>query len=512
MKNLFKSKFIVLSLIISAILSALLAFLSPINYWISSLVTMLILFPCILALYKGWIWAGGQKKLGLIIILAFILRLGLGITLNLTLPEHGYDQEIHNSGYFFKDAFERDMQAWEFATSEEPIWTSFHEQLYTDQYGGMLTLSAIIYRYLSPDAHRSYLLLILAAFTSAIGIPFFWKGIKERWSLKLAYASVWIMALYPDALFYGSGQLREPFLVGMLGIASWAILTWSNHQRSKFYALTASIAGMLLFSSKIAILLIGFLLVWFLIDRFLPKYQGNQLYLWIGFSVFAVLLLLVSWGWLTDAAHFDTVTTFEKSGWVNKVIKEVGEEWTYPFIMGYGLAQPILPAAIAETTIPIMRMIAIPRAAGWYILAPFLVYGILTTWKAEDKHKRNLLIWLAAFSLFWLMISSGRAGGDQWDNPRYRSIFIPWLGFLASWATIKAIETRDFWLLRLILIEAIFVGFFTNWYFSRYFLWWRRLPFWTNVIWIVSLSAIVLSSGILWDLGKFLIGRKKSND
>ena len=54
-------------------------------------------------------------------------------------------------------------------------------------------------------------------------------------------------------------------------------------------------------------------------------------------------------------------------------------------------------------------------------------------------------------------------------------------------------------LIRLLLVEAVFLGFFTNWYFSRYFLLWRRMLFWEMVSWITGLSALILLGGLGYD-------------
>ena len=46
---------------------------------------------------------------------------------------------------------------------------------------GIILISAWIYRYLSPDAHRVHLILCLAAFTFALGLPFLWRVSLPRW-------------------------------------------------------------------------------------------------------------------------------------------------------------------------------------------------------------------------------------------------------------------------------------------------------------------------------------------
>ena len=111
------------------------------------------------------------------ITLAFLLRLAVGIGLNKGLPVYGYGEEAQYHGYVFRDAHERDIAAWNLAKSDEPIWTSFREEVKVDQYGGLLSLSAGVYRYLSPDAHRPYLILILGIFMNALAVP-----TESQWS------------------------------------------------------------------------------------------------------------------------------------------------------------------------------------------------------------------------------------------------------------------------------------------------------------------------------------------
>ena len=69
---------------------------------------------------------------------------------------------------------------------------------------------------------------------------------------------------------------------------------------------------------------------------------------------------------------------------------------------------------------------------------------------------------------FWIVLSSARAGGDQWDNPRYRLLLLPWMSLLAVWAIGFARQRHDPWLGRWLLVEAVFLLLFTNWYIERY--------------------------------------------
>ncbi len=165
----------------------------------------------------------------------------------------------------------------------------------------------------------------------------------------------------------------------------------------------------------------------------------------------------------------------------------------------YGLAVPLLPAALTETSLPLARMIGIVRSFGWYALAPFLVYGIVTVWRESDPFQRRRLIWLALGVVLWMLIASVRGGGDITDNPRYRSLFIPWMALLAAWAIDWALIHKDPQLWRWMGVEAIFLGFFTHWYIGRYFRLWIKLSFWQMICWILFCSGLVLAFGWIWD-------------
>ena len=114
---------------------------------------------------------------------------------------------------------------------------------------------------------------------------------------------------------------------------------------------------------------------------------------------------------------------------------------------------------------------------------------------------------MAGFIIVWVVLSSARGGGDVWDNPRYRTIFLPWLALLGAWAWRWAVEHKDAWLPRLLAVEAIFMLFFTQWYMSRYLRLWRKLPFWQMVIAIVVVSGVVFGGSWLWDRRRRRSGR-----
>jgi hypothetical protein len=498
-------KRLLLSLVIALPLAVLLSWLSPGVYWRSLLAFTFLFWISAYFLLTSWRWAGKEKIMAWMILLAFFLRLGVGIALQKGLPVFGFDQEVQQKGYVFRDAFERDTAAWNLAQSSDPLWVSFQSEIKADQYGGLLSLSALLYRYLSPDAHRASLVLVLGAFMAALAIPFFWVSTRQRWSLRLASLAAWILILYPDSILFGSSQMREPFILGFSAIAFWAVVTWKDWGWKRIIIIAASVVGMLLISSRIALAVLGFLLGWLLIEQLLPRYRGSKWLLWLGAGGIALLVVAGFIGWFLTSTRFDMLITELSSGWVQKIIAEAGPVFRVPIIIIYGLAQPVLPAAVADPTLWIWKIIVVARAAGWYAIAPLLVYGIFTSTKAERGRERNILLWIGGFLFLWLIISSARAGGDAWDNPRYRANFLPWMALISAWGVQCAIAKKDAWLGRWVLVEVIFLGFFTQWYFSRYFRIWGRMSFWQTVACIVGLSALVLTSGWWWKVGKRLL-------
>jgi len=162
----------------------------------------------------------------------------------------------------------------------------------------------------------------------------------------------------------------------------------------------------------------------------------------------------------------------------------------------------VLPAAFIEPTTIIWRVIAILRSAGWYILAPLLIYGSMAAWKTPQKRERKLWLWLCIVTWFWITVSALRAGGDQWDNPRYRVILLAWQALVAGYAWTWWREHREAWVPRLLVIEGISLGFFTQWYISRYYHILGQMPFWLMVSLILGISVLILFGGWLWDLRK----------
>lgn len=483
----------------------------------------MLLWASFFLLLLAWKWGGRGRTLAWMIALAFGLRLGLGIFFSLGLPAWGYQNEpVQQAGYLFKDAYARDQQSWELATSGQSLGQAFGEELYTDQYGGLLAVSAAVYRYLSADFHRPLLPLILGAFTAALGVVFLRQAVRLRWPARVAGLAAWIYVLYPDALFFGASQMREPYLVGLSAVAFWAVLAlrdpeqagqpfptglFSAQARLAWLALFLSLLAMLFLSSRVAAATAGLLGLLFLVEYIIATpNKAWKVAGWVGLTLGTLLMLAFSWEWFRSSTAWDVVVNLSSSGSVMKRVEEVSQQLHLPqntagvlVTVIYGLMRPVLPAAVAETSIPFWKTVGIVRSAGWYALAPFLIYALFTVWREPDPRQRRRLIWLALVVSLWLVVAAARGGGDATDNPRYRSLFIIWLALLAAWAVDRALAWRDLWLWRWLAVETIFLAFFTHWYLSRYYHLWARLEFWPMVAWVTILSALVLGGGLVLD-------------
>jgi hypothetical protein len=140
-----------------------------------------------------------------------------------------------------------------------------------------------------------------------------------------------------------------------------------------------------------------------------------------------------------------------------------------------------------------MRTLNILRGLGWYALIPFLFYSLRPIWKISEKRVRLAWFWLWFVTWGWIILSSARAGGDQWDNPRYRVILLLFQAAEAAFSLLWARQTRDRWLGRFLAMEGVFLALFGYWYAARY----TNLPLiHLHVLVIISLI-IIISSFIL---------------
>lgn len=472
------------------------------DFWPGLRAVAVLIFLIGIVLYFAWRASRGGRVLAWIMLLAFILRLALGVFLAWGLPLFGYDEEPQETGFVFEDAYRREGNAWHLAKTGDPLITAFSDAYETDQYGGILYLSAFIYRYLSPDAYRPILITVLSAGAMALSIPFLVAGMRRKFSPKVTMWAAWILALYPEAILVGSSQLREPYFILLFSVMFWTIvhILEKAHLKVVISVLLVSIILLFLFSYRMALSIVGVLLVWVWIE--LSNRLKRKWVKWAGWAAIllgVIAVVMVMWDWLDAVLFWDMLVTIQKSGRVMFHLEALPEWLQFPFILVYGVFQPVLPAAIAAPAPWIWRGLGIFRSVGWYTLLPLLAFAVFRVWRLEKNDKKRWLIVFTVLSWIWILVASARAGGDQWDNPRYRTIFLPLMSIAAAWAIAFAKERADQWFWRALLIEGIFLGFFTNWYLKRYAGISPHLEFFPMIAIILGLSALVIAGGWLWD-------------
>jgi hypothetical protein len=188
------------------------------------------------------------------------------------------------------------------------------------------------------------------------------------------------------------------------------------------------------------------------------------------------------------------------SGIFQSLLNSVGEQWRWLIILVYGTAQPVLPALVGDPSAAwSMRVIGFFRAAGWYALVLFLVYGAIGVLRDRQATRRYQLIWISIINWAWIMVSALNAGADQWDNPRYRAILLIWQVILAAWALEWARTRHDAWLWRWLAVEVVFVGLFTEWYLGRYYPGFFHLDIKIMSLVILVICGLILLGGVIWD-------------
>jgi hypothetical protein len=504
---------IILSFIAGGIITALMERNSWLYGWFISSILLGVSFA---VLYFLWKKAGSAKMLGWMIAVAFFLRLGLGVGLMTALPVIGYDTEQQKAGYVFFDAFRRDFQAMDITSSNKPIISVFSKQYATDQYGGYLGLSVFTYRVLSNGDFRPHLMLIFSALASAIGVPFIWMILKRIGDGRWQKFAGWWYVLYPQAVLMGASQMREPYLITFVTIVFWAALEWQHTGIKPIWPwLLASLAGMLVFSPGVAVTSIVIIAGWLWIDR-----SKKDVPLWVflvGFMVLVIGIIALAYGlarqdhfvkdsplqiifnWLKNAAAWDMSVTHGASGQIQFQLKSLPDWMAMPFILLYGILQPVLPATIMDPAAWIWRLLSTWLALGWYLLIPVLAYGAISVFFERETRIRNKMLWLGLVIWSWILFCSLRAGGDQWDNPRYRTILLVFIVIFAAWAWEQAKHHRFVWLKRIVLMEGAFLVFFLQWYAARYYQVFGKLPFFTMILIIFGLFLLIGIGGLISD-------------
>ena len=500
-----------LGLVVLLALSLALAWISSgfqdLQAWGSFLGVMLL---AAMILGGGW-WSlkseSAPRWLGGLLLGAALLRLAVGIFWYVSLPAWGYDSPPEKSGYVMADASDRDQAAWKLANSDKPLSKAFQGAYRrVDQYGGLLFLSGLFYRYLGGETHQPMLMVVVTASFSALAVLYVWAFSRRAWNDRVAKLAAIILALYPEAVLLGSSQMREAFTITLAiaafyGMArywreqTWVGLLWifaallltvpfsppTTALLIAMLALQALVLGKTLFEGSIPrsrrfwLVLVGVVLfvivgLWFSWGRFAPEGVSNP-------------LALVSW-WVKKSADWQAYLSERASGWMQKIFDSTPQWSHFPMLLVYGVVQPFLPAALIDITgVAIWRVIAIWRALGWVLILPLLLYAPLRAWsKRGDGFSRglSLIVWIG------ILVASYRGGGDMWDNPRYRATFVGLQVALAAWVWAEQRRVSDPWLRRVLVGMALILVWFIPWYLERYI----HLP------WPVEDPFMVLGLGI----------------
>jgi hypothetical protein len=467
-------------------------------FWGTWLFTSLFFLLLIYLIQKSEV----TKFLTWVVGISLFLRLGLGLITTENLIDWGYDQEPYQSGYLFKDAYSRDNQAWDLAISDQPIWAAFSNDFFTDQYGGLLALSSLIYRLFTPDAHFQINIIFFVTMINVIGILFLALGLREK-NKDIGFSPsskiiILIFSFYPDAVLFSASQMREPILLGISACLFWIIHKQKIKIWNRFALFSLFSIFLLLISLKIGIFIIFSFLIWMLFQPYRKQIKVlNSKIIILPVVVIVIIALFFSSKWILEAGKWDALLLERNSGFVQYIVSIIGSRYRLLFASIYGLFQPVLPAALIEPSKLFWKILNSLRALGWYLMIPILVYGIVYFFRENEKFKKFEYLFIWSFSVFWIMLSSIRAGGDMWDNPRYRLSFLIFIAYIIGVAFYHGWKTKDHWLTRIFIAELVFVLFFLQWYISRYTGLFENLTFFQMVFVLSIIFGIILITGIL---------------
>jgi hypothetical protein len=278
--------------------------------------------------------------------------------------------------------------------------------------------------------------------------------------------------------------MREAFLMPLVAIASYGVIRfWQDRDSGSLAWMLAGLILMVPFSPpSAAFLLFIIIALAFAIEGRRAIHQPKFWLLLTGLVIVAGIGFWLAWDsiapegvsnpvaligqWLQEAVRWQTLFVKRSSELVRSIFRTT-PGWAHGLIlMAFGIAQPFLPAALLDDGLPIWRGIAIWRAIGWTILLPFLLAVPFLIWKRSNQ--KGLLVVLTITVWLSILVASLRAGGDLWDNPRYRVTLISLEAALAAWAWLEVRREKSPWLRRMIVAVGILLAWFFPWYFQRY--------------------------------------------
>lgn len=488
--------------------------------WLAYLAMCVILALIVVGISRVVFRDGIPRDALRLFIITIVLRLVIGVALFHALPEFGYEKQPQKAGYVFADAFRRDVDSFQLAISDESLTDAFTRPSQMDQYGGFRFLSALIYRYLTPDVRRPFLILLLCAVFSALTIFPTWAFVRATFGVKAAGIAAWVLVLYPDAILLGASQMREPLIIFALSFALYGFISVREDQMKKgLLIILLSALFILPISPPYTFFILGIIgLLWFFDGRIDLLRAKWLLLILLVIIAFALLFIIHSWSEIVDGSGFQVIVEWFKSlsgrdelrdiiaqsDWTRHLERSLPEWALFPVFVFYGIFRPFLPAGIIDSGAPIWRIIALWRGLGWFSMLPFLLYAPF----AAVRHAgwRSLPTGLALLVWSTILISSYRGTGDQWDNPRYRTVFIVLQGVLVGWAWIKSREMNSRWLRRMVILIVIVTTLFTFWYAFRG----RMLSFFSPMHMIASMVILICIYFAFFLVRDYRISRKVS--
>ena len=187
------------------------------------------------------------------------------------------------------------------------------------------------------------------------------------------FGAVGFWRFTPEGLLLGASQMREPFYILLFTIILWSAGHWWDRKKLSISLPAAAISGLVLFSLsyRVAIPVIGAVLLWVWleesqrIEKAWIKITG-----WTIIAVTAGVGLYLFREWLIAAFNWDSYLTVHGSGMVQYLLEKMPTWAQLPFIVAYGMLQPVLPAGLVAPAPWIWKSLAIFRAVGWYALIP----------------------------------------------------------------------------------------------------------------------------------------------
>lgn len=441
------------------------------------------------AVWAVWKWMGGNENpswLLFAVLLAFLLRVSISSALDWALPRYGNPSPGSKAGYLYYDAWKRDTDAWDRARSDQPLTSAFTERKPSDQYGGLLFSSAVVYRSLSGTVHRPLMIVTLGAFSSALAVLLAWGFTSIVFGRTAAAIAAWMVAIYPEAVFLSSTNMREPFLIAGFGFMLYGYArSRIGDLRSGLLSVAIGSVLALLISPPYLFIFLGVVaLAWLWEGRAYRVRTGWALIVLGILALFALILTVASWvaiplapqsnllklidWWVNAGARYELSELKVTSGMIQYLFGIVPKWAEIPIATAYGLIQPLLPAALMDNTGIIMaRVIMNLRAIGWFAIIPILVYAPFAA--VKNKGVRSLQAYLGLLVWVVTILASYRLAGDQWDNPRARTVFLIAQAALIGWTIVQARRGSSKWLGRIYIIEVVFLIVFIAWYGGRYY-------------------------------------------